>query len=74
VSPDYPNYVIVNQSQQIDIVPQETRLSDLLVSLDYTDSKLAVAVNNQIITRDRWSECVLDPMDNIAIFGAIAGG
>lgn len=74
MSPDYPNYVIVNQSQQIDIVPMETRLSDLLVSLDYTDSKLAVAVNNQVITRDRWSECVLDRMDNIAIFGAIAGG
>lgn len=66
--------VLVNQTQRVDIIDRQTSLSELLVRLDRGDSGIAIAVNNQLVTRDQWSEYSLSNDDSVSIFAAIAGG
>ena len=66
--------VLVNQHKRVDITDQQTNLSELLMMIDGIDSGAAVAVNNQIVTKDDWAAYILNNDDKISIFGAIAGG
>lgn len=49
-------------------------LSDVLNSLVQAEQRVAVAVNQQIVPRSRWSEYVLNENDRIDVFESIAGG
>lgn len=66
--------VLVNQDKRVDIIEQHTKVADLLTSLGCVDSGIAVAVNNQVVTREQWNQLALSHNDQISIFGAIAGG
>ncbi|NRA71447.1 MAG: sulfur carrier protein ThiS [Gammaproteobacteria bacterium] len=65
--------VLVNQQQTIEIEDGKTTLATLVTTIASGDD-IAVAVNNHIITKEKWSEHLLCDNDNINIFGAIAGG
>ena len=65
--------VLVNQQQTIEIEEDATTLA-MLVTQVAKGTDIAVAVNNQIITSEKWSSHLLCANDNINIFGAIAGG
>ncbi len=47
---------------------------DLLVSLALDNKALAVAVNREVVPRQRWREHVLQPSDRVEIVRAIGGG
>lgn len=49
-------------------------LRDLLTDLDQSEIGTAVAVNQQIIPRDRWDQTCLQDADALLIFNVIAGG
>lgn len=49
-------------------------LSDLLEQLSCHPPGTALAVNQHIIPRDRWSSHTLQEGDELVIFQAIAGG
>ena len=66
--------VLVNQNRRVEIIDQQTNISELLIKLDCIESGVAIAVNNQVVTREQWPVYVLNNDDNISIFGAIAGG
>lgn len=66
--------VLVNQDNWVAIDDKKTRLSELLIKLECKDDGVAVAINNQVVTKDQWSVQILNHNDKISIFGAIAGG
>ncbi len=49
-------------------------LQELLGSLQLPNRALAVAVNRKVITRQKWSEFVLQPADQVELVRAIGGG
>ena len=49
-------------------------LQDLISSLQLPNRALAVAVNRKVITRQTWSDCVLQPADKVELVRAIGGG
>ncbi len=65
--------VIVNGSARA--VDEGATVEDLVrrVAGDRTRS-LAVAVNGEVVRRDRWPETPLDEQDRVEILGAMQGG
>jgi sulfur carrier protein len=53
---------------------QSTTLQDLVAALDLAGKALAVAVNRQVVPRQRWSEHALQEADKVDIVRAIGGG
>jgi len=64
--------VIINDEAHT-LVPPLT-LADLLTQLCCQQAGTALAVNQQIVSRDRWSTYPLQEGDELVIFQAIAGG
>ncbi|WP_067223200.1 sulfur carrier protein ThiS [Marinomonas gallaica] len=58
-----------------ELVQSEHRqLSALIDALVSSEQRVAVAVNQQVVPRSQWSECLLNDNDRIDIFESIAGG
>ncbi|NRA55898.1 MAG: sulfur carrier protein ThiS [Gammaproteobacteria bacterium] len=68
------NAVLVNQENWIELSEQLSKLDQLLIHLDCLNDGVAVAINNQVVTKENWSTQVINNNDKINIFGAIAGG
>lgn len=49
-------------------------LTEIVAQLSRHQPGTALAVNQQIIPRDRWAEYILQEGDELVIFQAIAGG
>lgn len=55
-------------------VPERHSLQDLLASLALSNQALALAVNREVVPRQRWQERSLQPGDKVDIVRAIGGG
>ena len=55
-------------------VPAKYTLADLVDVLDLTGQALALAVNRQVVPRQRWPQHPLHPADQVEIVRAIGGG
>jgi sulfur carrier protein len=53
---------------------ENQNLQDLVASLDLAGKALAIAVNREVVPRQRWAERVLQPADRVDIVRAIGGG
>ncbi|MCO4786542.1 sulfur carrier protein ThiS [Marinomonas atlantica] len=53
---------------------EQTLLGDVIETVVPSEQRVAVAVNQQIVPRSQWSECLLKDNDRIDIFESIAGG
>lgn len=49
-------------------------VQDLIASLDLSGKSLAVAINRDVVPRQRWTERVLQAGDKVDIVKAIGGG
>ncbi|MCL1886346.1 MAG: sulfur carrier protein ThiS [Betaproteobacteria bacterium] len=49
-------------------------LQDLMETLQMTGQALAVAVNRQVISRQKWGERTLEAADRVDVVRAIGGG
>ncbi|MGN6703959.1 MAG: sulfur carrier protein ThiS [Burkholderiaceae bacterium] len=49
-------------------------VQDLVASLALANKSLAVAVNREVVPRQRWAERVLQQADRVDIVKAIGGG
>ena len=56
------------------VLSEHNTLSALLESYVSTEQRVAVAVNQQVVPRSQWSDCLLKDNDRIDIFESIAGG
>ena len=66
--------VCVNQDQWLDIAPHSHTLEQVITTLAVGDKKVAVAVNNTIVSQAKWCDYHVKNNDQISVFGAIAGG
>lgn len=65
----------VKFNEEVTILNQESTLLQLLVNKQLGDKKgIAVAVNNEVISRSQWHEYILQPNENIIVFTAAQGG
>lgn len=55
-------------------VAENLNVQDLIVSLELAGKSLAVAVNREVVPRQRWVERALQPGDKVDIVKAIGGG
>ncbi len=55
-------------------IAEHVNVQDLIVSLELAGKSLAVAVNREVVPRQRWAECVLQPGDKVDVVKAIGGG
>ncbi len=55
------------------VSPQQT-LEQLIDSLELTGQALALAVNRQVVPRQRWPQVALNSNDKVDIVRAIGGG
>ncbi len=56
------------------LVAKASNLQDLINSLQLQGQTLAVAVNRQVITKQKWSERMLEANDRVDVVRAIGGG
>lgn len=64
--------VKVNQEQHQ--VLEDTTLLTLVADLNIATNGIAIAINQSIIKKDKWSEQLLQNNDNILIIKATQGG
>ena len=55
-------------------IPDNTFLSDAIVSWGFADSKIAVAVNGEFVPRSSYNEYCLQAGDEIDIVKPVGGG
>jgi sulfur carrier protein len=56
-------------------VQSPTVVNELLADLQLDDRKgIAVAVNEEVLTKSQWQEILLKPFDKVVIIKAVAGG
>ena len=55
-------------------VPPQQTLDALIDSLELTGQALALAVNRQVVPRQRWPQVALNQHDKVDIVRAIGGG
>lgn len=55
-------------------IKNSASIEDLIIHLSLTDKRLAVEVNQSIISKSRHSETLLSANDTIEIIHAIGGG
>jgi sulfur carrier protein len=55
-------------------LPAQASLHDLVDSLGLAGQKLALAVNRQVVPRERWRDTPLQARDRVDVVRAIGGG
>jgi sulfur carrier protein len=55
-------------------LPAGSSLHDLVESLGLAGQKLALAVNRQVVPRERWRDTLLSARDRVDVVRAIGGG
>jgi sulfur carrier protein len=55
-------------------LPAPASLHDLVESLGLAGQKLALAVNRQVVPRERWRDTPLQARDRVDVVRAIGGG
>jgi sulfur carrier protein len=55
-------------------LPGDSSLHDLVESLGLAGQKLALAVNRQVVPRERWRDTPLQARDRVDVVRAIGGG
>lgn len=64
--------IVLNGDKQQ--VNDNTSISQLLKSLNLENRRLAVEINQQIIPRSDFDQCILNELDKVEIVQAIGGG
>lgn len=57
-----------------EIVSDSVTLSELLAELDMPATGIAVAVNNDMVRKDRWDSFALKENDKVLVIRAACGG
>lgn len=66
--------IIVNVNNTAQTFNSPSNLQDLLTQLNISDKGVAVAVNNQIVSKNDWNQRQLAEGENILIIRATQGG
>jgi len=65
--------IIVNQEKQV--VPDNSSISSLLQEMDLTEKAgFAVALNQQVVTKNKWDSTILKEGDKVLLIEISQGG
>ncbi|AXT56986.1 sulfur carrier protein ThiS [Aquimarina sp. MMG015] len=64
----------INVNNQKQIISENSSIDFLLEELSLSKNGIAIAINNQIITKDTWSDTIVKVNDNVTIIRATQGG
>ncbi|SEK90377.1 sulfur carrier protein [Aquimarina amphilecti] len=64
----------INVNNQEQIISENSSVNLLLEELSLSKKGIAVAINNKIITKDTWSDTIVNLNDNVTIIHATQGG
>ena len=53
---------------------EESTLASLIMQLNIASKGIAIAVNNEIVTKDKWQDTLVKELDQITIIQATQGG
>jgi len=53
---------------------EESTLASLIMQLNIASKGIAIAVNNEIVTKDKWPDTLVKELDQITIIQATQGG
>lgn len=66
--------ITVNVNNTAHTLNSSSNLQDLLRQLDISEKGIAVAVNNQIVSKTKWTSYELAEGENVLIIRATQGG
>ena len=66
--------ITIHVNKEAKTVAKQASLNDVLAELHIHTNGIAVAINNQVITRKEWSNTELQAEDHITIVQATQGG
>lgn len=66
--------ITVNVNNTVQTFNSPSKLQDLLTQLNISDKGIAIAVNNQIVSKNDWNQRQLAEGENILIIRATQGG
>lgn len=55
-------------------IQEESTLASLIMQLNIASKGIAIAVNNEIVTKDKWQDTLVKESDQITIIQATQGG
>ncbi|WP_103069331.1 sulfur carrier protein ThiS [Aquimarina sediminis] len=64
----------INVNNKSQSITENSSVSSLLVQLDIVANGIAVAINNDIISKEEWSKRFLQQEDQVTIIQATQGG
>ncbi len=64
----------INVNNQSKSISENSSLELLLQQLDLSRNGIAIAINNQIISKEKWNSTILTNNDNVTIIQATQGG
>ncbi len=64
----------INVNNQSQSISENTSVYMLLKHLNIATNGIAIAINNEIITKERWDRAIVEENDNITIIKATQGG
>lgn len=66
--------IAIYVNDELKEVPENTSIDSLLLNLSQKRDGIAIAINNQIITKSKWDLKFLSEKDNVLIIQATQGG
>lgn len=64
----------VNINNQTQSISENSSVSALLEQLDIVTKGIAIAINNEIISKEKWNEIQVQKEDQVTIIKATQGG
>ncbi|GGX08002.1 sulfur carrier protein ThiS [Aquimarina muelleri] len=64
----------INVNNQLQSISENSSIENLLEQLNMVTNGIAVAINNQIISKETWKKTFLQQEDQVTIIQATQGG
>ncbi|SHJ32663.1 sulfur carrier protein ThiS [Aquimarina spongiae] len=66
--------MIINVNNQSQSISEDSSIEKLLAQLQISTNGIAVAVNNEVISKENWRQLTLKEKDEVTIIQATQGG
>lgn len=64
----------INVNNQEQTIPGNSSIASLLEQLSIAKDGIAIAINNEVVTKKEWSQTLIKVGDNVTIIQATQGG
>jgi len=64
----------INVNNQKQIITSQSSVIQLLETLGVSSRGIAIAINNEVVSKEQWSETYIQEQDQITIIQATQGG